>query len=47
MVLSYYTIMKVAKYVKDKKVKSRRNQTEKKDLKGSVVLPCIKNKQIR
>ena len=30
--------------MKDKKEKSRRNQTEKKDSKGSVVLPYINNK---
>ena len=30
--------------MKDKKEKSRRNQTEKKDSKGSAVLPYIQNK---
>ena len=30
--------------MKDKKEKSRRNQTEKIDLKGSAVLPYIQNK---
>ena len=42
-----WAIKKVAKHMKDKKEKSRRNQTEKKDSKGSVVLPYIKTKQIR
>ena len=40
-------IKKVAKHMKDKKEKSRRNLTEKKDSNGSVVLPYIKTKQIR
>ena len=39
-----WAIKKVAKHMKDKKEKSRRNLTEKKDSNGSVVLPYIKNK---